>query len=75
MIRRLGNFFILSGLICLVIFFTSSAFILDEAWFLLSGLGLLAFGLLLRRASFSKRKRRAKRRRRRKRDADEEEDE
>ena len=70
MIRRLGNFFILAGLICLVIFFTSSAFILDEAWFLLGGLALLAFGLLLRRASFSKRKWRKNKWRGRRRDED-----
>ena len=72
MIKRLGNFFVLSGLICLVIFFTSSAFILDEAWFLVSGSGFSSFGLLLRRASFPRRSRRARIKRRRKRDYEEE---
>ncbi len=74
MIRRLGNFFVLAGLICLVIFFTSSAFILDEAWFFLGGVGFAAFGLLLRRASFPRRDRRPKIRRKRRREAEEEDE-
>jgi len=65
MIRRLGKFSILIGLICLVIFFTSSAFIFEDAWFLLAGLGFTSFGLLLRRASYSKKGRRNKKKRKR----------
>lgn len=65
MIRRLGNFFVLAGLICLVIFFTSSAFVFEDAWFLLVGIGSTSFGLLLRRASFPKRGRRKKKKRNR----------
>ncbi len=74
MIRRLGNFSVLAGLISLVIFFTSSAFILDEAWFLLAGLGFTSFGLLLRRASIPRRRRRSRIRRRRKREIEEEDE-
>lgn len=62
MIRRLGNFAVLTGLICLVIFFTSSAFMIEDAWFLLAGLGFMSFGLLLRRTSSSKKGRRARKR-------------
>jgi len=65
MIRRLGKFSILIGLICLVIFFTSSAFIFEDAWFLLAGLGFTSFGLLLRRALYSKKGRRNKKKRNR----------
>ncbi len=65
MIRRLGNFSILTGLICLVIFFTSSAFIFEDAWFLLTGLGFTSFGLLLRRTSRKKKDRRRKKARNR----------
>ena len=35
MIKRAGNFCLLIGLLCLVIFFSSSAFLVDQAWFLL----------------------------------------
>ena len=35
MIRRLGNFSVLIGLICLVIFFTSSSFIFEEYYLFL----------------------------------------
>jgi len=65
MIRRLGNFSVLTGLICLVIFFSSSAFIIDDAWFLLAGLGFTSFGLLLRRASYSKKDRQSRKKRKR----------
>ena len=65
MIRRLGNFSVLIGLVCLAIFFTSSTFIFEDAWFLLAGLGFTSFGLLLRRASYSKKDRRKKKRKRR----------
>ena len=65
MIRRLGNFSVLIGLICLVIFFNSSAYIFEDAWFLLAGLGFTSFGLLLRRASYSKKDRRNKKKRKR----------
>jgi len=68
----MGNFFILVGLISLVIFFTSSSFIFEDAWFLLAGLGLTSFGLLLRRASYSKKDRRRKRKWNRRPDQEEE---
>jgi len=74
MIRRLGNFSILTGLICLVIFFTSSAFLFEDAWFLLAGLGFTSFGFLLRRASFSRRGRRGKKKRNRRQDNEEEDE-
>ena len=74
MIRRLGNFSILIGLISLVIFFTSSAFIFEDAWFLLAGLGFTSFGLLLRRAFYSKRGRRSKKKRNRRQDTEEEDE-
>jgi len=74
MIRRLGNFCILTGLICLLIFFSSSAFIIEDAWFLLAGLGFTSFGLLLRRAS-QQRKDRLKKRKRNRRLVQEAEDE
>ena len=74
MIRRLGNFSILIGLICLVIFFTSSAFIFEDAWFLLAGLGFVSFGLLLRRASYPRKGRPGKKRRNRRQDKEDEDE-
>ena len=74
MIRRMGKFSILIGLICLVIFFSSSAFIFEDAWFLLAGLGFTPFGLLLRRVSYSKRKHRKKKKRGRHLDREEEDE-
>jgi hypothetical protein len=74
MIRRLGNFSVLIGLICLVIFFSSSSFIFEDAWFLLAGLGFTSFGLLLRRASYSKKDRRNKKKRKRRLDQEEEDE-
>jgi hypothetical protein len=65
MIRRLGKFFVLTGLICLVIFFTSSAFLFEDGWFLVAGVGFTSFGILLRRASYSKKDRRKKNKRNR----------
>ena len=53
--KRLGNFFVLCGLICLVIFFTSSSFVLDSAIFFFWGIGLTSLGLLLKRSSRSRR--------------------
>ncbi len=70
MIKRLGNFFVLAGLICLVIFFTSSAFLFEDAWFLLGGIGCTSFGLLLRRASHSRRDRQKRKNRRHRREKD-----
>jgi Kef-type K+ transport system membrane component KefB len=61
--KRLGNFLLLCGLICLVLFFTSNAFILDEAIFLFGGVSLSSLGLLLKRGSRRKKKRRRKKRR------------
>ena len=63
MIKRLGNFFVLAGLICLVIFFTSSAFIFEAAWFLLGGLGFTSFGLLLRKVSYPRKDRQKRKKR------------
>ena len=74
MIRRLGNFSILIGLICLVIFFTSSAFIFEDAWFLLTGLGFVSFGLLRRRASYPRRGRPGKKKRNRSQDKEDEDE-
>jgi len=54
--KRLGNFFIFCGLICLVIFFTSNAFILDDAVFFFAGISLSSLGLLLKRSSRRKNK-------------------
>jgi len=56
--KRLGNFSLLSGLICLVIFFSSSSFGLDYAYFFFGGICLLAFGFLLKRGSRLKKERR-----------------
>ena len=53
--KRLGNFFVLCGLICLVIFFTSSSFVLDSSIFFFGGIGLTSLGLLLKRSSRSRR--------------------
>ncbi len=63
--KRLGNFFVLIGLISLVIFFTSSAIILDAGWFLLGGIGFTSLGLLIRRRALSRRDRQKKKRRKR----------
>jgi hypothetical protein len=65
MIKRMGNFFVLVGLICFTIFFTSSAFIFEDAWFLLGGIGFTSFGLLLRRASYPRRDRQKRKKRKR----------
>jgi hypothetical protein len=64
MIKRLGNFFLLIGLLCLVVFFTSNTFILDASWFFLGGLGLTTLGLLLKRGKRNKKDRRREKRRR-----------
>jgi hypothetical protein len=61
--KRLGNFLLLCGLICLVLFFTSNALILDEAIFIFGGVSLCSLGLLLKRGSRRKEKRRRKKRR------------
>ena len=74
MIRRLGNFSILTGLICLVIFFTSSVFIFEDAWFLLAGLGFTSLGLLLRRVSYPRKGRRGTKKRNRRQDKEEEDE-
>ena len=49
MAKKLGNFSLLFGTLCLVIFFTSSAFLVDPTWFLVGGIGLVALGLLIKR--------------------------
>jgi hypothetical protein len=56
--KRLGNFSLLNGLVCLVIFFSSSSFGLDYAYFLFGGICLTALGFLLKRSSRSNRKKR-----------------
>ena len=55
MIKKLGNYSLLIGLLCLVIFFSSSTFLVDEAWFLVGGIGLTALGLLIKRRRKMKR--------------------
>jgi hypothetical protein len=71
MAKKLGNFFALSGILCLVIFFSSSAFIVDQVWFLLGGLGFTSLGLLLRRRKKLKRKRKRRLKRRKREEVDE----
>ena len=56
--KRLGNFFLLIGLICLVIFFSSSSFGLDRVYFFLGGIFLCSFGFLLKKDSKPKRDKR-----------------
>jgi hypothetical protein len=73
MIRRLGKFLILAGLICLIIFFTSSAFLFEDGWFLVAGIGCISFGLLLRRSTNSRKRRKRKRWGRGQQDEDEDE--
>jgi hypothetical protein len=70
--KRLGNFFLLCGLICLVLFFTSSAFILDDAIFFFAGISFSSLGLLFKRSA-RKKKKKAKRWRRSRDKADQEE--
>jgi hypothetical protein len=53
--KRLGNFSLLGGLICLVIFFSSSSSDLDYAYLLFGGICLSALGFLLKRDSRSNR--------------------
>lgn len=64
MIKKLGNFFLLIGLLSLVVFFTSNTFMLDAGWFFLGGLGFTTLGLLLKRGRRVKKERRGKRHRR-----------
>jgi hypothetical protein len=49
MIKKLGNYSLVIGLLCQVIFFSSSTFLVDQAWFLLGGIGFIALGLLIKR--------------------------
>jgi hypothetical protein len=70
--KRLGNFFIFCGLICLVIFFTSNAFILDDAVYFFGGISFTSLGLLLKRSS--RRKEKKKRRWWRRRDKSDQEE-
>jgi hypothetical protein len=56
--NRLGNFSLLSGLVCLVIFFSSSSFGSDYAYFLFGGICLTALGFLLKRRPRSNREKR-----------------
>jgi hypothetical protein len=53
--KRLGNFSLLSGLICFVIYFSSSSSDLDYAYLLFGGICLSALGFLLKRDSRSDR--------------------
>ena len=71
MVKKLGNFFLLTGLLCLVIFFSSSSFLVDQAWFLVGGLGLTSLGLLLKRRKKIKKDRRRKLKRSRGREQEE----
>lgn len=71
MVKKLGNFWVLVGLVCLVLFFSSSHFLVDQAWFLIGGLGFTSLGLLLKRRSRRKRRRRKKSKREQEGEADE----
>ena len=62
MINRLGNFLLLCGLVCLVMFFSSFSFGLDYAVLLFGGIGSLSLGFLLKRGSRKQKKRRLGRR-------------
>ena len=64
MIKKLGNFFLLIGLLGLVVFFTSNTFMFDAGWFFLGGLGFTTLGLLLKRGRRDRKDRRGMRRRR-----------
>jgi hypothetical protein len=66
--KRLGNICVLVGLFCLLVFFFSSAFLVDQAWFLMGGIGFTALGLLLKRRNKLKRDRRWKLKRAQRRD-------
>ena len=63
--KRLGNFLLLCGLICLVIFFTSNAIFLDDAVFFFGGVSLISLGLLLKRRARRKEQEKKTRRSRR----------
>ena len=51
MAKRLGNFLIFCGLICLVIFFTSNAFVFDDAVYFFGGVSFLSLGLIFKRGA------------------------
>jgi cell division protein FtsW (lipid II flippase) len=74
--RRLGSFFLLCGLICLVIFFSSSSF--DYLFFFFGGMGFISLGFLLKRSSKSRRENRFRKKKgdkhKRKMDFDDEDD-
>jgi hypothetical protein len=72
--KRLGNFLLLVGLICLVIFFTSSAFIIEDAWFFIGGLGFSSLGMLIRRSALPRRDRQKKERRKHRRVKDQDDE-
>lgn len=57
MIKKLGNYSLVIGLLCQVIFFSSSAFLVDQAWFLVAGIGFITLGVLIKRRGKSKRDR------------------
>ena len=62
MINRLGNFLLLCGMVCLVMFFSSISFGLDYVVLLFGGIGSLSLGLLLKRGTRKKKNRRLGRR-------------
>ena len=68
MVKRLGNFCLLIGLVCLVIFFSSSSFLVDQTWFLLGGIGFTSLGLFLKRRKKRRKDRRKKLKRAQRRD-------
>ena len=74
MVKKLGNFCLLTGLLCLVIFFSYSSFMVDQAWFLVGGLGLTSLGLLLKRRKKIKKDRRRKLKRSRRRELEEDDE-
>jgi hypothetical protein len=61
--KRLGNFILLCGLICLTLFFTTHTFGLDQGLFFFGSISLISLGLLLKRSARSRKAQDKKRRR------------
>ena len=55
--NRLGNFLLLCGLVCLVIFFATSSFELEYLIYLFGGTGLISLGFLIKRGNRKKKRR------------------
>lgn len=71
MVKKLGNFCLLVGLLGLVIFFSSSHFLVDQVWFLIGGIGFIFVGFSLRRRKKLKRRRIRKNKRKEREEVDE----